>query len=192
MPETISDTNKTAAPTLVDPQSVYSASLDVGVRYTGVSLWDHGTHSDNFLVENNDPFQATAPVTMFRRIRRELHRRSMNPGPILLVLEDYGYGAGYFRAEQAEMVGMFKDLVTRNLESDPDYIGMVFLSPGTIKKAVAGNGRATKSQMKAAIREHGYRVDNSHEADAIAVGITYNQMWDRPTDGMIARSIINE
>ena len=39
----------------------------------------------------------------------------------------------------------------------------------SVKKAIAGHGRAQKSDMIAAVRAYGYDVDEENEADAIAV-----------------------
>jgi Holliday junction resolvasome RuvABC endonuclease subunit len=45
-----------------------------------------------------------------------------------------------------------------------DYRGF---SPGTIKKAATGNGRATKEEMIEALKERGYSPCSDHTADAI-------------------------
>jgi Holliday junction resolvasome RuvABC endonuclease subunit len=44
--------------------------------------------------------------------------------------------------------------------------------PGTVKKNIAGNGRASKSEVKAAVnRKYGISVSSSDEADAIAIAL---------------------
>lgn len=54
-------------------------------------------------------------------------------------------------------------------------------TPGTVKKYVAGNGRASKEEVVNAVRElcerEGIELSTDHEADAIAIGITTGRYY---------------
>lgn len=43
------------------------------------------------------------------------------------------------------------------------------IAPGTLKKAMTGNGRAKKEEVRAAVRAAGYAVTDLNEADALAL-----------------------
>jgi Holliday junction resolvasome RuvABC endonuclease subunit len=50
-------------------------------------------------------------------------------------------------------------------------IGYRGVSPQTIKKAIAGHGRAKKAKVTAAVRAAGFRVSDHNEADAVAIAL---------------------
>lgn len=54
--------------------------------------------------------------------------------------------------------------------------------PSTIKKFLAGDGRAKKPQMVQAARMRGYNVTNDHEADAIGLLLYHQRIIGRPLD----------
>lgn len=50
----------------------------------------------------------------------------------------------------------------------------------TVKVRLAGSGKATKKQMKAAAIRQGYDIETEHEADAIGVGLVAFDHIDPP------------
>jgi len=72
------------------------------------------------------------------------------------------------RATGAAMVGFARSLRERQV-LDLGHVSEV--APATVKKAIAGSGRATKEEMVAAVeRRFGIILNNDDEADAIAIG----------------------
>jgi hypothetical protein len=167
---------------LLDPSQCYLASLDIGQKFTGMTLYSQGEHLKTFTLTNPNKDASTAPVTAFKLIQERLNGDFT--GKMIVVIEDYAYTSGYFRVEQAEVVGQLKSFIVNN----PQYV-YVPLPPKTIKKTISGNGNATKSQVIKAVKSLGFHVNNSHEADSIAVGLTYFKLWQDAPESVYARSI---
>lgn len=178
---------------LIDPSTCTLVTVDPGVQGTGVSIWESARHSGTLTVENDDPYRATAPVTMHMLIMSKLESLRINPphaGRMLLVFEDYGYGSGYFNSDVAEIIGMFKSHVHF---SPSAFIGMVFISPTSVKKIVTGSGKASKADVKRAVKTlyPDIKTTTDHEADSLALFTAYCELWDKPSEAMVRRCILN-
>ena len=168
---------------LIDPKTCYFASLDLGTKHTGISLFYSGEHRKSFTLENKDTNSCTLPVTMFKLLRERLTGNFT--GRFVVAIEDYSYGGSrFFNTSQAEIVGQLKAFIRDN----PEY-ALVMISPTSIKKIVTGSGKATKSQMKSALKSTGIYFADSHSADSYGVWLAYNSMWEAPSEAVLARSI---
>jgi Holliday junction resolvasome RuvABC endonuclease subunit len=56
-------------------------------------------------------------------------------------------------------------------EARAPYVG---IPVGTIKRAATGKGNASKAEMIAAVRVHGYAPHDDNEADAIAIALHFD------------------
>jgi len=77
---------------------------------------------------------------------------------------------------------------------NPRFIGMSLIPPNTIKRQITGKGAASKGEVKREILKRFPSLDRtmtSHEADSIAIGLAYQNLWETPTESMIRRSILN-
>lgn len=175
--------------TLPDPNKYLTAALDIGVAHTGISIWDSGSYIKSFTIECSHPDSARQPIEMARLFIRHLLPLSCQ-SPLLVLIEDYAYGGGFFNAKQAEMAGILKMFVMA--ERSDCVVGLIGVAPNTLKKIITGNGRAKKSLVSKCIKAKGYDTADSHEADSIGVYLSYLELWDKPTDDMYARSIINK
>lgn len=167
---------------LLDPTACYLASLDIGQKFTGMTLYSDGERLKTFTLENKNKEKSTAPVTAFKLVQEKLAGRFT--ARMIVVVEDYAFSSGFFRVEQAEVIGQLKLFIVNN--SNYCYIP---IPPTTIKKTVTGDGRATKSKVIKTVKGLGYKVNNSHEADSIAVALTYFQIWENAAESVYSRSI---
>jgi Holliday junction resolvasome RuvABC endonuclease subunit len=170
---------------LPNPAEHICIALDIGTRYTGVSVWDRGSFSRVTQLTVSHSLTARTAVTVFSGLVAMLKQFvSSRSKDVILVVEDYAYGGGFFNAHQAEAIGLLKDYVIERGWS------MVFLAPGTVKKHVTGNGKAKKGEVKKAVKALGYDVKSSHEADSISLYLTYTHVWCQPTDSVFRRAIL--
>lgn len=175
---------------LPDPGKIVSASLDLGSMYTGVSVWLHGECAQTLLLISKCPSAAESSVAAFNQLSDFLqYEAELYDKPMLLVMEDYGYGGGFFNTDQAEFTGMLKKLV---LDNSDKFMGLVPIPPNVIKVKVTGNGRATKGDVAKCVAAKGYETSSSHEADSIGVFLTYKEIWESPSEAVIRRSILKE
>lgn len=56
-------------------------------------------------------------------------------------------------------------------------VPVVPIPVGTIKKSVTGKGNADKEEVMKAVSEAGYTYDDNNSSDAIAVTLTYNELY---------------
>lgn len=177
---------------LINPDDVIIVALDMGVEHTGVSVWCPGVEEPSiFQVENHEKRMAFKPVAMAESVLDavvddEIVDTFWGHFPLLFCIEDYSYGGVHYNVLQPEVIGAFKYSL-RN--SDP-VAGITFVNQATIRKVVAGSGRAKKSQVKKAVKEAGYPLKSGHMADSVAVYLTYKQIWDRYEEGSYGRSMI--
>lgn len=180
---------------LIHPSHVVTIALDIGVEHTGMSIWSTEHPTIITQVDNNEPDVAKKATSMADLIWNEFtkHIKLYNPAKnrFLFVIEDYAYGRSYFNVLQPEIVGAFKYLLlSRNHSKIFNLAGVVFIPPSTAKKAVTGNGRATKAEVKRAVKEKGHIFTSGHEADSIAIYMAYRNLWDSAEEGMYRRSIL--
>lgn len=88
------------------------------------------------------------------------------------VFENYSYGSNGHLADLGELNGLYK------LCLDQNGIPFDVVPPSSVKKAVAGSGKASKEEVAAAlgnwilnIKDHTF--NNTDESDAVAIGIAY-------------------
>jgi crossover junction endodeoxyribonuclease RuvC len=88
------------------------------------------------------------------------------------VFENYSYGSTGHLADLGELNGMYKLVLEEN--------GIPFdtVAPSSAKKAITGNGRATKEEVAGALKNFIINIDSfvfadNDQTDSIAVGVTY-------------------
>jgi len=136
-------------------------AIDPGTDYIGVAYL------------YNEKFIAKTITSDYYGIKRleDLVNRLVNiieiVKPKFIGIEDYGYGGKFFNVEVAEIVGAIK----YKLRSSKKKYEITFLAPNSVKLLVAGNGRATKPELRKAINKKYSRlkIHTSHESDAMAI-----------------------
>lgn len=88
------------------------------------------------------------------------------------VLENYSYGSKGSIADLAELNGLIKRYIYKH--SKPIDV----IAPSTVKKQVAGSGRASKEEVAEALKNYivnldDFKFNNTDETDACAIGIAY-------------------
>jgi Holliday junction resolvasome RuvABC endonuclease subunit len=96
-------------------------------------------------------------------IAEELIREIRLYNPDLISIEDYSRG-GMFNIEEAEIVGIILYLL-QGFNCD-----IMFMPIGTHKKVTTGSGRASKTDIKKAVKEiYNIKTSVTHEADALSI-----------------------
>ena len=89
------------------------------------------------------------------------------------VLENYSFGSSGRLTDLAELAGLYKGHIIRGLNKTYDLI-----APQSVKKIVAGSGRADKQAVRDGLRNFIVNIDdfvfnNYDESDAAAVAVAY-------------------
>lgn len=155
-------------------------TLDVGTGCTGYSLWCKDSLICVGSINSSTDFRALISLDMASQIINLINIYKIK----FLIIEDYAYGAGFFNADMAEIIGILKFFCLNK------KIKLYFIPPNTIKKLVAGNGRATKSKVKKSIKSLGYTAKNVHEFDALAIYLAFKKMGNNFKNLMYKRAVI--
>ena len=92
------------------------------------------------------------------------------------------------RNKSASMMHTNMATAVLHLVSESIRIPIVDFVPGTIKKFITGNGRATKEDVENAVTKimgDSKEVKTEHEADAIAIGITAVKYYKENKDDLL-------
>lgn len=130
-------------------------AIDPGTKNVGIAF------PNRFFTLTKNGIGKAGLVDLARRTFEEIKNEH------IIMIEDYAHGAS-FNKEEAEFIGMLFLL----LEPYHPYIVMMPIT--SVKKAMTGDGRATKSKMMKAVKEH-YKIDSkiNHECDALAILYSY-------------------
>lgn len=135
-------------------------AIDPGVEFTGIAVKREGYVSTKTLTAEGFGIERLASMV------DEVMSIITFEKPDVVVLEDYGFGGKFFNVEVAELVGTIRYC----LWSSGRDCQVVSLAPNTVKKLVAGNGRASKAEVGQAVRKVlTVPVGSDHEADALAL-----------------------
>lgn len=144
--------------------------IDPGTDHTGIAQYSNVRFSWK-TIEEDSKFGVDKLIALAIRIVAYV----INYNAEVVVIEDYGFGGKFFNVDVAELVGMIKFA----LKESKHRCQVIFLAPNTTKKYVTGDGRAKKKDMQLAIKEILKLKKEtklvSHEADAIALIVTYQK-----------------
>lgn len=152
--------------------------LDCGQVHTGVSIWKcdnskrvHFDRSGTLTIDSFSAIAASQPSLMAQVLwESTLLPLIANASSVELVAEGYIFGSSFLSLGQAETMGAIKHKIL----DKGCTARMSFINPASIKKAIAGSGKATKSSVVTAVKKKwGFSTRSSHEADAIAVVIAF-------------------
>lgn len=150
---------------------VYVLGLDVSMNSTGWAVLSVSSRKTVQLVDSGI-IKANTKDNHGRRLRKQRERfiEITEKYPISYVAREAGF-ARHVKATQT----LFKAYgVADEYFSDKD---LVEYAASTIKKVVAGNGKATKEEVEAAIRQQlklkkSFKFKSDDESDAVGVAIT--------------------
>lgn len=88
------------------------------------------------------------------------------------VFENYSYGSPGQLADLGELNGLYKKFISDHKKP------MDVIAPTSVKKIIAGNGRASKQEVATAVLEYldspdSVNFNNFDESDSVAIGISY-------------------
>lgn len=175
----------------IKPDSFSLIGIDIGVKYTGICNRHLGSSIDNIQTLESEVVEASLRshqalhniINYIEKIRQE---KCKPKDRILLIVEDYGFGSGYFNVVQAETIGGLKEYILAT-----DFVeGFIPVNLKTVKKYITGDGNATKAKVKKFIKLLDYSCDSSHTADAVALLLTYLSLSCEPSEAMKRNSLI--
>lgn len=119
--------------------------FDVGSVYSGVALAEFDKRITSVtLAMTHIPVSAPEKLVKFQRwVQKYLSENT----PSIIVAEDYAYGKGFFNKAVPELFGIFKAEVHKL------NIPLLLIAPMTMKKLVAGSGRAKKPEVTQAVKD---------------------------------------
>lgn len=157
-------------------------AFDPGLDYTGMAISFKGEFSVETVVPDEDIYGFRKIANMAYKIVSYIPERSV------VVAEDYGYGGRYMNVLVAELMGVIKTGLL-----DIGNLWFLTFAPNTIKKVAAGSGKATKAQVKKAMKTTaaglGLELEDSHQADALAILHTYFKYISGEMDAKTTRAI---
>lgn len=151
-------------------------SLDLGTRLGWALRWPSGKIEHGR--QDFSPLSGCGEGTRFLRFRGWLHTQKARCELLGSPIDEVLYEEIAFivpgQAYSAHVWGaMWGTLIAWAEHHGIPYKG---ISPSTLKKAVAGSGRAKKPAVMAAVRARGFAVVSHDEADAIAILLAFSAM----------------
>lgn len=154
--------------------------IDPSISSTGIAILDAITENDTTTFELIDKVSLINKKTFKDRwakkeVTRELfefYLRSKISEIDFFVFEDYSFASIGYLADAGEMIGQFKHYLWLN-KKPFDRI-----PPATVKKLIAGDGRADKSLVsdclsKFVVNIKSFNFNNYDETDAMAIAIAF-------------------
>ena len=96
---------------------------------------------------------------------------------VVTIERSMGFGKHFVRNQLSEGTGVIK------LVACQKNVPIVEISPGTLKKQITGNGRASKKEVMEAILKmfslDKKNLSSEHEADALGVCYAYSKIMDK-------------
>lgn len=154
--------------------------VDQGLANIGYALL-HFRGLDDFDVIESGNIKTTPDQELKERISTIYH--TIDSLFEKVDIEVLGCERFFFNAKDKSLTFRSATIVKTNmvtgvlfLLADKHNIPIKDFVPGTVKKKVAGHGRATKEMMIQAVKErcvnHAIAIKTDHEADAIAIALT--------------------
>lgn len=161
-------------------------AIDPGTKYTGIA-YGEGNITKELVTDVIEPDKRFFAEDRLYHMALLIVKRIHGYKPDAVVFEDYGFGGSFFNVEVAELIGVTKFLMTQtglNFE-------VMFIAPNTVKLQIAGNGRATKSQMKKAAKQlcSNLGLKMSHDADAVAIYEVARRYYAKELDAKTMRAL---
>ncbi len=157
-------------------------AFDPGLDYTGMATSHKGDFSVSTIVPDPEIYGFRKVANMAYKITSSISERSV------VVAEDYVYGGRFVNVLVFELMGVIKTGLM-----DVGNLWFLTFSPNTIKRIATGSGKATKSQVKKAMKTTaeglGLTLEDSHQADALAILHTYFKYISGDMDAKTTRAI---
>lgn len=154
-------------------------AVDASISMTGMSILKH-VKDDTYEIIKVGSFGSTAkdyPIKWERKEYMGEQFRTFLDKYInrieFCVFENYSYGSAGHLADLGELNGLYK----AHLFSNKIFIDSI--PPATIKKVIAGKGRASKEEVRDALEKYvsnykDIKFKNLDESDSVATGIAYS------------------
>lgn len=169
--------------------SIYFCGIDLSVTNTGLAVVEYLGESKFNLID----IKSIAPNSRTKGFNRKLESlecfifatESFTPikDSKFFVLENYSFGSPGRLTDLAELAGLYKGHIIRGLDKSYDVI-----APQTVKKIIAGSGRADKDEVQSALKNFVVNIDeftfnNYDESDAVAVAVSYGLQMEKIQNG---------
>lgn len=159
--------------------SIYYCGIDLSITNTGLAVVEYLGESKFSLID----VKSIKPNAQTRGFQKKLESLDLFifasdsftsiKGSKFFVLENYSFGSSGRLTDLAELAGLYKGHIIRGLNKTYDLI-----APQSVKKIVAGSGRADKQAVRDGLRNFIVNIDdfvfnNYDESDAAAVAVAY-------------------
>jgi len=151
-------------------------SIDPG-RELGYAIMDSKDGLLNYGIYRSDAFHRFAALNDYANFLEDLVAEQEAGGPELqaILCEEVLQGSCNLRSDTA-VFWLLGTYLAAGLVADRAGVKFETIHPATIKKHMAGQGRATKDEMIAAVSvSYGlaFKLSESHIADAVSLGDCY-------------------
>ena len=157
-------------------------AFDPGLEYTGMATSENGAFTVGTIVPDREIYGFRKVANMAYKITSTISEKSV------VISEDYGYGGRFMNVLVAELMGVIKTGLL-----DIGNLWFLTFAPNTIKRIATGSGKATKAQVKKAMKTTaqglGLLLEDSHQADALAILHTYFKYISGEMDSKTMRAI---
>lgn len=145
--------------------------LDLSITSPGLCIGISPDNFSSYLIKTPPAGKFGCPTERFNNISElilDMIVRNVDPSQYFVVIEDYAYGATGHTFAIAENGGTFKHKLFYEL--GVPFNNLVVVSPGQLKKFVAGIGNAGKDVMiKEVYKRWGFDTRSNDEADAFGL-----------------------
>ncbi len=153
-------------------------AVDPSISCTGIAILEYDKEEDRFTVV--DKTNISTKLKYKDRFEKKIDMANMFEFYLkdkideisFFVFENYSYGSPGHLADLGEMNGLLK----KYIHSHNKHIDV--MAPSSVKKIVAGNGRASKDEVKDSLAKfiknfERIKFITSDESDAVAIGVAY-------------------
>ncbi len=157
--------------------SVKFLSIDPSITCTALSILQHIDgdtfellHKTSLNIKSKYVDRFKKKMDMYELFKYWLDLNGENIS--FAVFENYSYGSSGHLADLGELNGLYKQyLYNRSIPFET-------MAPASVKKVIAGDGRASKEEVAAALNKFLINFDtitfnNTDESDSAAIGIAY-------------------
>lgn len=138
-------------------------AIDPGTKNMGIAF----DSPERFFTLVKEGYGKIGLIHLVERVVKEIKDEKV------IIFEDYAHSTSSFNKEEGEVMGMlFMALYNAGFDGE-----ICFVPITTAKKAVTGNGKATKAEVMKGVMNL-YKIESkiTHECDALALLYTYKHL----------------
>lgn len=163
----------------------YFAGVDISISSTGIAVVEYLGDSKFKLIDKKTISPSRHSKGFDRKLENyqvfKFYTENFSAAKEIsfFVLENYSYGSPGKIADLGELGGLYRFQIVNNLKKSFDV-----LAPQSVKKIVAGSGRATKEEVRDSLSKYiedfdSINFNNYDESDAVAIAVAYGLLFEK-------------